>query len=70
MNKEQEEKLHKAIEKLLGPKTFLLGCHICGWEETRDSYEELHFKDIQETCKKCDNPTVFLRGRIMKKQDE
>jgi len=68
MNK--EEKLHKTIEKLLGPKTFLLRCAVCGNETTKESYEQLLFKDIQEICKRCNNPTVFLFGYMVEKKDD
>lgn len=70
MNKEQEIKLHKAIEILLGPKKFLLRCGVCGNETTIESYEEISFKDVQNTCRKCNNPFVFLVGRLVEKKDE
>jgi hypothetical protein len=67
MNK--EEKLHKAIEKLLGPKIFLLGCDVCGYEYEIESYNELTFSGIQYHCTKCGNFTVFLKGRIVSEKD-
>ena len=69
MNNEKWVKVHKAIEKLLGPKQFLLRCDICGEEYIVDSYEELSFADVQRNCRRCNNPTVFLAGRLIHIED-